>query len=314
MIFREVFETWINDEYVNHVRVMTLYKTKHIYYQYLDQYIGNLDINNFNKRIILALVSIFELEINPYTLHKYSNYIKSIIQKIINKTLKYAYNNELINKVDLCRIKGSHKRNKEVKVLTKEEQYKLESFAINNLDKYSYLIGIIIALYSGIRIGELCALTWDDINLSDNYILVNKSLSLEINQETNEYYYSELYTKTLHSNRKVIIPKYINKYLEIAKQMNKSNYVLETATGKRIPMEQYRYIFINILKQLNIPRIKFHALRHTYATRAIESGMDIKTISELMGHSSPSITQSIYIHISRQQLIDEMDQYNINVL
>lgn len=314
MIFREVFETWINDEYVNHVRVMTLYKTKHIYYQYLDQYIGNLDINNFNKRIILALVSIFELEINPYTLHKYSNYIKSIIQKIINKTLKYAYNNELINKVDLCRIKGSHKRNKEVKVLTKEEQYKLESFAINNLDKYSYLIGIIIALYSGVRIGELCALTWDDINLNDNYILVNKSLSLEINQETNEYYYSELYTKTLHSNRKVIIPKYINKYLEIAKQMNKSNYVLETKTGKRILMEQYRYIFINILKQLNIPRIKFHTLRHTYATRAIESGMDIKTISELMGHSSPSITQSIYIHISRQQLIDEMDQYNINVL
>ena len=311
MKFREVFSLWINNDYIYYVRSKTVYETNLIYERYIDNYLGHLDISKINRKIIIAFLSMFEVGIDKYTNREFSNKRVREINKILNQTFLYALTNQIINTSPYDNIKiNKNKTKNEIKILTKKDQYKLEKHIIDNYKTKPELLGILLVLYSGLRIGELCALTWDDIDL-DNFTLdINKALSFDVDLTTNKKIITEKHTKTSHSVRKVIIPKYIISFLKDLKQINKTGYFIETTNNKRNKLDKYRLLFKETINKLNIEKINFHALRHTYATRAIESGMDVKTLSELMGHSSPFITQSIYIHISKLQMIEEIERYN----
>ncbi len=183
----------------------------------------------------------------------------------------------------------------EVKVLSKAQQELLLSYVSVNPDLTSF--GITLALYTGMRIGELCALQWKDIDFKSRTITVSKTIQriqVKDGKKKTELVITE--PKSSSSYRVIPIPECLSKLLERFK--NSSNkYVL---SGKNKPVEPrtLQYRFVKILKNANLPSVHFHSLRHAFATNCITLGFDVKTLSEILGHSSVEITLNRYVHSS----------------
>ena len=169
------------------------------------------------------------------------------------------------------------------------EHYLLQS---NDLTKY----GILLALYSGMRIGEICALKWSNINLKSGTVSVCQTLQRLQDRENKgktKIYISE--PKTQSSKRIIPIPDFLTELLKTIQPQNNHTFLL---TGTKSPIEPktLENAFKRCLKKCNIPRINFHILRHTFATRCVELGFDMKSLSEILGHASMGTTLSIYAH------------------
>ncbi len=254
--------------------------------------------------------NLFEIKIQKFTKQDFENFKIEVFRKnlssstikiieiILNNSLEYAFKIGVLKekkKVSL-KIKQTQKR---IVELSKTEQEKLENYIISNKKVYNY--GILLSLYLGLRIGELLALKWSDVDL--------KNRTIEINSTTCQIVVSHKFIKfsdepkTLNSKR--IIPissKVFSLMCELKKfQKNNSEYVVSRENGKQILIRVYQQSFENLLKKLKIKHHGFHSLRHTFATRAIEKGVDIKTLSELLGHSSVKVTLSRYVHSSMKQ-------------
>lgn len=157
-------------------------------------------------------------------------------------------------------------------------------------------IGIMIALCSGMRIGEVCALQWHNVDMQQCVIRVASTVNRIYNCESmsTEHYASS--PKTKSSNREIpISPVLISALRKIRRQQIGSDYVVGDGIKAKEP-RTYRETFSRILRRLDIPPIVFHGLRHTFATRCIESGCDYKTVSVILGHSNVATTLNLYVH------------------
>ncbi|WP_285814902.1 tyrosine-type recombinase/integrase, partial [Thomasclavelia cocleata] len=201
---------------------------------------------------------------------------------------------------------------KSIRALTREEQSTLEFHTRLKLDTIS--LAVLICLYTGLRIGEVCALRWEDIDLNNKYIVVNKTVQ-RIQQHHVPYRASKtvLITtppKTNKAIRKIpissVLYPILNEYREQNYHGNK-HYVLVNKNDDMIDPCSIQYKFKELIKKLKITPVTFHGLRHTFATRCIEVGMDIKTLSEILGHSNVSTTMSIYVHSTEQQKKNQIE-------
>lgn len=148
------------------------------------------------------------------------------------------------------------------------------------------------------RIGELLALTWDDVDLKSKTITVNKTAGvIKIASGDNPFVTTP---KTAAGNRTIPYPKQLNPLLKEMRARG-SKYVVCTHEGGYMTLYGYQKAFSRLLKRVGVKHKGFHSLRHTYATRAIEAGADIKTLSEMLGHSSPTVTITRYCHSTDKQ-------------
>ena len=162
-------------------------------------------------------------------------------------------------------------------------------------------IGIMIALCCGLRIGEVCALQWHNVDMQRRIITVANTVSRIYNCDTmhTEHYASS--PKTKSSNREIPISHVLlNALRSVKRQQSGGDYVVGEGTKAKEP-RTYRETFSRILKRLEIPSIVFHGLRHTFATRCIESGCDYKTVSVILGHSNVATTLNLYVHPNLDQ-------------
>lgn len=166
-------------------------------------------------------------------------------------------------------------------------------------DNFSFPnLGIYISLCTGLRIGEICALKWNDINMRDGIISVKRTVE-RIYVVEGERRHTELVIntpKTPTSMREIPMSKDLLALLKpLKKTVHGNDYLL---TNKNRPTEPraYRNHYKRFMENLNIPRLKYHGLRHSFATRCIEAGCDYKTVSVLLGHSSISTTLDLYVH------------------
>lgn len=173
-------------------------------------------------------------------------------------------------------------------------------------------IGILLALCTGMRIGEICALKWSDINMANRTITICHTLGRIYNVEKKVTERILTSPKTKTSNR--IIP--ISKELHAALRVVKSGCTNDTFVvgGTLTPKEPrcYREYFSRVLSRLGIPRIVFHGLRHTFATRCIECMCDYKTVSVILGHSNVATTMNLYVHPNQDQkkrCIDKLSRF-----
>lgn len=165
-----------------------------------------------------------------------------------------------------------------------------------NLDFES--VGYAVSLYTGIRIGELCALKWEDIDLDNRILKVNKTLQriyFKSNSAKGKTKVIITSPKSEKAIRDIPVSDNLLKLLVKVQCKDKSSYLL-TGTEHYIEPRLYRKHYEKFLIEHHLESIHFHGLRHTFATRCIEAGADYKIVSELLGHSSVNMTLNLYVH------------------
>ena len=189
----------------------------------------------------------------------------------------------------------------EVDVLTIANQKRLLAYVRENFNFRN--LGILICLSTGMRIGEVCALTWQDIDLAKRVINISKTIEriyiIDGDQRHTELIISS--PKTQNSRREIPLSPELYRLLSpLMKVVNHKFYIL-TNDSKPTEPRTYRNYYTRLLRQLDIPVIKFHGLRHSFATRCIESNCDYKTVSVILGHSNIGTTLNLYVHPNLEQ-------------
>lgn len=195
-----------------------------------------------------------------------------------------------------------------IEVLTKTDQKKImnyiqEHFTFRNL-------GVYICLSAGMRIGEICALTWEDIDTDNGIISVNRTIQriyvIEDGIRRTELILDT--PKTKNSIREIPISKDLLRILKPFKKIVNPTFFVLTNDAKPTEPRTYRGYYKNLMKELKMPELKFHGLRHSFATRCIESNCDYKTVSVLLGHSNISTTLNLYVHPNMEQKKKAIEQ------
>ncbi len=212
--------------------------------------------------------------------------IKSILQYA--KELDYQVQ-------EIGQIRFSQKQCKKISILDKTQQKQLEQVIKNDMNIQK--IGIILCLYTGIRIGEVCALKWEDIQFEKSILHIYKTIC-----RTKDFSESDRKTKLIikepksqHSIRDIPLGSTLTTYLEKYRQ-DDNVFILTGSPEKPLDPRTYQNQFYRYLKRCNIQNVHFHSLRHTFATNWVMNGCDIKSLSEILGHSDISITMNKYVH------------------
>lgn len=191
---------------------------------------------------------------------------------------------------------------KPIQTINHTEQNKLRDYLLQNLD--SYKLGILICLYMGLRLGEICALKWEDIDFSCRTLHINRTVQrLRTDNNNKKTILYESPPKTRCSIREIPIPDFI--YSLLLANKHPDPYIL----NKTSPMDPrtYQYKFHSYLHKADIKDFHFHTLRHTFATNCIIQGADAKSVSEMLGHSNVSITLNKYVHPAMHTKRDILD-------
>lgn len=195
-----------------------------------------------------------------------------------------------------------------IEVLSRSDQKKImnyiqEHFTFRNL-------GVYICLSSGMRIGEICALTWQDIDIENGIICVNQTIQrIYVIEEGSRKTELILDTpKTKNSIREIPMNKDLIRLIKPIKKIVNPSFFVLTNDAKPTEPRTYRSFYKNLMRYLGIPELKFHGLRHSFATRCIESNCDYKTVSVLLGHSNISTTLNLYVHPNMEQKKKAIEQ------
>lgn len=229
------------------------------------------------------------------------------ILSVMKAILLYATTKKYMNVLPVLRYEYRAVPKKLV-VLSGRNQKILSTYLCVNLTYRN--LGLLICMYTGIRLGEACALTWEDISLTEGYIYIHKTMQ-RIQKEHNGKKTMIIVTepKTQSSIRTIPLPRQLIQLIK-SSELPMQGYLLTGSYEKYIEPRSYQYHFKKILQQCKIPQTNFHTLRHTFATRCVELGFDIKTLSEILGHSNINITLNRYVHPSFDLKKQNMNKIN----
>lgn len=284
--FEDMVESWLLYKKCT-VKKSTYYNYLYLVNKYLSTEFKGCSIDEFSNLNVNRMIEKLLERLSPKMIRDIMSVLKSILSYSEEKYRREFH-------IEPFAIPKT--RNNDLQVLTAREQIRLESFCIGE-GSCRYL-GIILCLYTGMRIGELCALKWEDIDLKTRYIRINKTLQ-RIYIEKNKTKILIDTPKSAKSSRKIPLnDKMIALLQEHKDKYSKNSYFL-TGTLKYVEPRNYQHTFVCALKNSYIRRrYNFHILRHTFATNCIEVGMDPKSLSELLGHSTVNITLNRYVHSS----------------
>lgn len=220
---------------------------------------------------------------------------------VLKMILRYGAKHNLMEHRQIEIRFPTERERQEVEVLSKTNQRKIMEFVKNNFTFQN--LGIYICLSAGLRIGEVCALTWNDIDAEQGVIYVNKTIQRiylvgEIEKRTEVIIDTP---KSKNSIREIPMTKELLRMIKPLKKVVNSSFFVLTNSAAPTEPRTYRNYYKRLMKQLDIPALKFHGLRHSFATRCIESNCDYKTVSVLLGHSNISTTLNLYVHPNMEQ-------------
>ena len=302
MKLKELLELWL-ERYMKHtIKIRTYNRYKSICELHLIKDLGEYELEELKPNVLQDFL-LKKID-NKYS----TNTIKGIVS-VLKQALRLAITLEFLDKEYCSNLKMPSSEEKEISVFTKKEQQVIESFCLNH-NKRNY-IGIVICLYTGIRLGELLALTWNDIDFNSNLFTINKtSYSAKVDGKTQIIVDKP---KTMKSNRVIPIPNQLVKLLKVIKKESNSKYVITTRNSGIVGNRSYQRTFKFILKKVNVPYRNFHSLRHTFATNAIELEMYVKTLADILGHTNAMITLNRYSHSLLNYKIEMMNKLGKNL-
>lgn len=296
-MFKDVLCLWIEDNRVN-LKDSTIYRYNYLIETHIVPELGGMRMD-----------TVTGTQINTFLANKLEKgridgqgglsaaYVRSMML-VISSAISFAVEGHLCPPL-LTPINKPPTQGKELTILSVEHQKNLENALLSETDETK--LGIYISLYTGLRIGEICALTWDDVDLANRIIYVRHTV-VRIRCEENDTVITKNIIdepKTKSSLRSVPICSKLWSILSAFAPRATSRYVVSTNAAFVSP-RTFAYRYSRVLKAAGIPHINYHALRHTFATRCIEAGVDIKSLSELLGYSDVSITLNIYVHSSME--------------
>ncbi len=237
--------------------------------------------------------------------------VKSIkdILIVLKMILRYGEKNKWLEHQTIDVKYPTERERKDIEVLNRADHRKILEYVQQNFTFRN--LGIYICLNTGLRIGEICALRWSDIDMERGVISVRQTIQrIYIIDEDDRR--TELIIdspKTKNSIRDIPMTKELKRLLKHIKQIINNNYFVLTNEPKPTEPRTYRNYYKQFMNDLGISELKFHGLRHSFATRCIESKCDYKTVSVLLGHSNISTTLNLYVHPNmeqKQKCIDTM--------
>ena len=228
---------------------------------------------------------------------------------VLKMVMKFGVKNEWLDYCEWDIKYPTTETNKEIEVLTVENHKKILDFIKNNFTFRN--LGIYISLTTGLRIGEICALKWEDIDTNNGTIGVNRTIERIYIAEGNHKHTKLVINtpKTKNSCREIPMSRELLTMVKPLKKVMNQNFYVLTNEEKPTEPRTYRNYYNRLLEKLGIPKLKYHGLRHSFATRCIESNCDYKTVSVLLGHANITTTLNLYVHPNIEQkkrCIDKM--------
>ncbi len=196
---------------------------------------------------------------------------------------------------------------KEMRVLSRGEQESLCQYLSTNLTPGN--VGILVSLFTGLRIGEVCALRWEDVSFSEQVIYVHQTMQ-RVQSKDNPAGKTKIVIttpKSACSIRTIPFPEFLNPILK-AHKSSSTGFLLTNSDQKIMEPRTLQNHFKKAVKMSSIKTANYHALRHTFATRCIELGFDVKSLSEILGHASVNITMNRYVHPSMELKKENMQR------
>ena len=282
--FNEVAEKWLTHieetrKYSTYIKYLKLYK-HHIKEPLQNTYISDISNDLIAERI-------FDYE------HKQdiSENMKHSIIAIINQTLKYA--NEYC-RCPVMKLSNKHPkdRNNHIEIISHHDQALLLKYLYQDIDVSK--AGIILCMSTGLRLGEICSLKWEDIDLEQMIIHVNSTVQrIAMQDQGTKTVLMTTSPKSVFSVREIPISEELKSLLT---QIKKGNEEYVVGGDKPLEPRTYQHRLKKYLRDIKIKEYNFHILRHTFATNCIDNGMDVKSLSEILGHSDVQITLNRYVH------------------
>lgn len=303
LLFRDVLFLWLENNRLK-LKPSTYSKYYRMIEKHLVPVIGSTAISNVNTPYLNNLLCEKSNNGRLDSCGGLSATYVSTMGFILKSAMVFAQENNYCHS-----LKGSVimpvKTKSQLKVLSLNEQERLENACFKNSSNKE--LGIILSLYTGMRLGEVCGLKWEDIDFETNTVHIYHTVErIQNNYDISNNRKTKLVlmdAKTTNSNRVIPIPSKLMPLL----CKEKSGFVIKGDVYEYTDPRTLQYAFKKKLKESNLNNINFHALRHTFATRCIESGMDAKTLSEILGHSDVNITLRTYVHSSLEHKRKQME-------
>lgn len=318
MVLKDWLQIWYETYAVPFVKESTQVSYECYIRRHINPAIGNMMLSELNA---LTLQEFFNQQYQHGSSTGSSLSPKTIInmRMMLHEALGDAMKNDLIacNYVEAVKLPKNPK--KEMRVLDNAEQAKLVATLKASDDRFAF--GVFLCLATGIRLGELCGLQWDDITITDSISTlriartVGRIPDLQAGKGTKLHISSP---KSEAANRIIPLNNVILKHLEYYRMQlctvlgeqysTGSNYIMSCKAGKPVEPKYMQEKFKTFLKASGIKDANFHSLRHTFATRALERNVDFKTLSAILGHANVTTTMNLYQHVLLEQKKSAMDK------
>lgn len=301
VLYQELFSDWLSYWCMSVIRGQVKQTTYSSYCRMINKHIlpelGDLSLDKISSRKLQEYICMLqERKLSPGTIKNIFNLIKKCLGEAQKRD--YIFDNPC-DSVELPKV-----YKKEVRALNIDQQKRLEMISL----KEKGCSPVILALYSGMRIGEISGLRWSDIDFKNDLIHVQRTVSRIINEESfdSKTKLIEDSPKSFYSIREIPLATNLKQYL-IEKNQHSGEYVVGNCGGMSEPRTISNH-FKRDIKIAGINDINFHILRHTFATRCIENGMDIASLSKILGHQSIKMTLDTYTDSLMETRRNEMSK------
>ncbi|GHU50651.1 transposase [Clostridia bacterium] len=299
LIWLETVETRVKES--SHARY------RHIVNKYIVPQLGGGTVSGLTEQRVTQFISALLSNGSRHSVCGLSPKTVSDIFIVLKAILKYGVKANGIPALDLSDIMIVKPENT-IRIFTREEFSKLNRFLQNDTDNVK--LGVLICLYTGVRIGELCAMKWENINVDEGFIQITNTLQRIQAEESSGARTKIIITspKSSSSLRDIPIPASLLPLLKECPENTDYAYFLTGREDSYMEPRTVQNRFKSYLETLGIEDANFHALRHTFATKCVELGFELKCLSEILGHSNVNITLNKYIHPSFDLKRKNMDK------
>lgn len=281
----QIVSMWLQNK-KPHIKPSTYSRYLSITRKHIDSYFKNRRISEITVFMIQNFSAELQQRLKPKTVRD----ILTVLGQILDYAADQGFCSRYSEKIQLPKDTADA-----AEILSLAEQQKFAAFLSQNMDLQK--LGVLICLYTGMRLGEICGLRWNDIDFMNRIIRIKRTIQ-RISSEYGGTRFLIDTPKTQKSIRDIPVPEFLMDYLNQYKCSNLSAFIL-TGTEQFMQPRTYQNRFKSYLRICGLPEeFHFHTLRHTFASRAVELGFDTKTLSEILGHANVSITLNCYVHAS----------------